>query len=475
MLLPFSPSMSAEQYAFFKAEAELPGITRQFISTIVGGLLRKPPQVSFKVAVAPEVLDWIKSDITIEGGSLVSCLNDVLNEELQTSRAWLYVDYPKIEEDEANNMDNTQWSLVKPYVVLWQAESIINWKTQVINGKLKLSRVVVRGYEEVYEDELALHPKHIDTIWVHELVNGVYQIRKFTSDSPVVPTISNGDIQVGKTLTFTENSTVTIPKMYGANLTEIPAFPVNGSISPSEPFIASFVNKEQSLYNVMARRNHLLFGAATYTPWISSDMPDKEFEQIVNQGLGTWIRLRQGDGIGSLAPPTESLKDLETTILNKLDELAKLGIRFLAPETAESGVALTIRSATQIATLGALNTKVGETMSAVIAHMVNRRFNSTLEPSDVVFNLSPDFDPTAIGEGYLRLATEWYSNGLIPRDEWVRLLKANEMLSPEYDDKLAIAAINADEMTVANTNQQNDGLSTAQDLKAQLAALKQEQ
>ena len=30
LLLPFSPSMSQEQYNFYKAEAELPGITAQF-------------------------------------------------------------------------------------------------------------------------------------------------------------------------------------------------------------------------------------------------------------------------------------------------------------------------------------------------------------------------------------------------------------------------------------------------------------
>src|SRR6056300_107942 len=43
LLLPFSPSMTQSQYDFYKAEAELPGITAQFARMLVGGLLRKEP------------------------------------------------------------------------------------------------------------------------------------------------------------------------------------------------------------------------------------------------------------------------------------------------------------------------------------------------------------------------------------------------------------------------------------------------
>src|SRR6478736_3191274 len=43
LLIPFSPSMTQQQYNFYKAEAELPGIVAQFAKMLVGGLLRKQP------------------------------------------------------------------------------------------------------------------------------------------------------------------------------------------------------------------------------------------------------------------------------------------------------------------------------------------------------------------------------------------------------------------------------------------------
>jgi hypothetical protein len=463
ILLPFSPTMSLEQYNFFKSEAELPGITSQFVAVIIGGLLRKPPVITYKKDIPEEAKDWVINDITNTNGSLVSFLNELLKEEMQTSRAWIYVDYPGIDEEIAVNMSKSEWDAVKPYVTVWPAATVINWQVKNINGVNQLSRVIVRGFVDEYETQESFHPTSIDTIWVHELIDGLYQVRTFTLASGTAKGKSTDSIFV---LTKLDE-----PKMHGERMTMIPAWPANGSVDCVVPYINAFVDKEAALYNVMSRRNHLLYGAATYTPWIASDMQPQAFEKIVNQGLGTWILLNKEDRIGTLAPPVEALKDLDTAISSKLEELAKLGMRFLAPESAQSGVALTIRNATQTATLGIINTNVSEVLTNVVVHLLNRRFDLRLTPTDVTFSLSPDFDPVSIGVEFLRIATEWYQASLLPRSEWIRLLKANEMLSPEYVDEEAIQEINADELTQPTSNQQEDGISTADKLKQELKKL----
>ena len=464
ILLPFSPTMSPDQYNFYKSEAELPGINSQFVAVIIGGLLRKPPVITYKKDIPEEAKDWIINDITNTSGSLISFLNELLKEEMQTSRAWIYVDYPGIEENVANNMSQSEWAAVKPYVVVWPASTVINWQVRSVNGASQLSRVIVRGFVDVYETQESFHPVSVDTIWVHELIDGFYRVRTFTlspgtaGGTPVVPVF---------TLTKIDE-----PKMHGERMTMIPAWPANGSVDCVIPYINNFVDKEAALYNVMSRRNHLLYGAATYTPWIASDMQPTAFQKIVDQGLGTWILLNKEDKIGTLAPPVEALKDLDAAIASKLEELAKLGMRFLAPEAEQSGVALTIRNATQTATLGVVNTKVSEVLTNVLVHLLNRRFDLGLTPTDITFSLSPDFDPVSIGVEFLRIATEWYQANLLPRSEWVRLLKANEMLSPEYVDDEAIQEINADELTQPTASQQEGGISTADKLKQELEKLK---
>jgi hypothetical protein len=69
-----------------------------------------------------------------------------------------------------------------------------------------------------------------------------------------------------------------------------------------------------------------------------------------------------------------------------------------------------------------------------------------LTSSDITFNLSNDFSPTPLGADWLRLATEWYQGGLIPRGVWLSILKQNDLLEPDYDDIKGQEEINGDNL-----------------------------
>lgn len=448
LLIPFSPSMSQGQYNFYKAEAEWPGITAQFAKLLVGGLLRKQPQLKLPEGMPQEVHNWIINEFGKDDSTLSSFLDQALWEEIQTSRPWIFVDYPRIENMDA--LSEEQRKALKPYPVLHSAEAVVNWRVGTDSaGKSILNRVIVRGFRESYEEN-EFHPTYIDTVYVHELnESGQYQIRIFERDTNT----TNIPVVAGKVQTNYESEKLifglkeTIPVIVNDKpLMFIPAWPLNGSIDPVEPILSPIIDKEVALYNKLSRRNHLLYGASTYTPVISSDMTDEAFQEIVDGGLGTWIHLQQGDTADVLKTPTEALADMEKAIAASIEEMAKLGIRMLTPETAQSGVALEIRNASQTAQLGTLNTKISNTLRQIIVFMINWRFDVNLKPSDIEFSLSSDFNPTPLGADWLRLATEWYQAGLIPRSIWLQLLKLNDLLPPDYNDEEGKLEITADEM-----------------------------
>ena len=461
LLIPFSPSMRQDQYAFYKAEAELPGITSQFAKTLVGGLLRKQPTIKFPDSMPQEQQEdaarWIIHEFGKDDSALSAFLDDALWEEVQTSAPWLFVDYPKVGEDE----EYEEGEEPRPYPVLVAGESVINTRTRTdAKGRTVLDRVIVKGHTEVYDnDKHEFHPKYVPTVWVHELdQRGKYRVRIFkVDDSTDSVEIVGGQKQVkfGGEPVFQLVDTVPV-KIRDEEIDIIPAWPLNGSIDRDEPMLMAIVNKEIALYNKISRRNHLMYGAATYTPVISSNMSDDKFDEVVEGGLGTWLHLEQGDTADVLKTPTEALKDMELAIAAGYEEIAKLGVRMLAPETGDqSGVALELRNATQTAQLGALNTKVSNTMRAVICFMVNWHYDLELKPSEIDFELSSDFNPVPQGADWLRLATEWYQNGLIPRTAWLLILKQNDMLAPDYNDEEGQKEINADE-TVVGLREQND-------------------
>lgn len=443
LLIPFSDSMSEQQFRFFKAEAEWPGIVSQYAKLLVGGLLRKQPSLELPEGVPEDAKDWILNEFGQDGSPISHFLDEALWDEIQTSWEWVYIDYPVIENpDELTQKEFLEY---KPYPILWPAEAVINWTmTTDKKGRSILSRVITKFYEEVEDPDNEFHNKHVEVVKVHEVVDDVYRVRVYTKDVD-----ATGDAE------FELTKVIPSFMMQGKPLSFIPAWPLNGSYTPLDPILLPLIHKEIALYNKVSRRNHLLYGASTYTPVIASDMSDEEFDDIVNSGLGSWLKIKQGDTATVLDTPTAALTDMDRAIASSIEEMAKLGIRMLTPETEQSGVALEIRNAAQTAQLGTFNTKVSNTMSNIIAFMLNWRYGLQLRSQDVKFTLSADFNPTPLGADWLRLATEWYENGLIPRSAWLALVKQNELLSPEYDDDEGQKEINKDELIISEADKFN--------------------
>ena len=450
LLIPFSEKMDARQYLFYKAEAELPGITAEYLKLLVSSLLRKEPVLKLPENIDPEAMNWIRNDFGEDGLPLSSVIEEALTEELLTQRCWIYVDHPYVDADSDINP-----STYKPYPVIWKAENVINWTvSKGPNGMRTLTRVVVRQYEERYGDN-EFHPELVDTVYVHEIVDGFYRVRKFQEvEGTDSTTTSEGHVNIDytKSSVFEEVEILDSFLIAGKRLDFIPAWPLNGSIPIVKPLISSLVDKEVALYNKISRRNHLLYGASTYTPYIKTDMIDDEFKKIMDSGLGTWIKLGRDDSIDVLRTPTEALADLDRAIAAGVDEMAKLGVRMLSPETAQSGVALQLRNMGQTAKLGTLNMKVSAIMRAVIAFMLSWRYQTEVKPSEITFSLSEDLTPGVLGEAWMRLVTEWYESKLIPRSVWLSAVKQNDILPSTYDDEVGRQEIMADELLIHNSS-----------------------
>jgi hypothetical protein len=456
LLLPFSPTMSPQQYSFYRAEGELPGLVAMYAKVILGGLLRKEAQLELEDGVFPDgAEEWIRNNFTDDGNSLHSFLDAAVWEELQTSRAWVLVDHPKIDNPEL--LTEEQREAIGPYTMVVKAENVINWRkaSDPITKKTVLSSLLIRSYEADYSKN-EFHPDYVDTVTHYKLdEQGLLVITKYQKqDTTDTLRIINGVIapiyQADNATQVWNPVDQSTPMMHGERLSFIPAWPLNGQIDPIEPSMQPIIDREIALYNKVSRRNHLLLGAATYTPVVMSNMTDEDFDTIVNSGLGSWIKLHAGDEIKALETPTDSLKDMEVAINNSVEEMARMGIRMLSPEgsSGESGISLEIRNAGQTAQLGLLNTKISSTMRQVIGCMLKWKYDIEFKQSDIHFTLSADFNPTPIGADWMRLITEWYQQGIIPRSTFVAIAKFNDILPSDYDDEDGVAEIESDPLVV---------------------------
>jgi hypothetical protein len=455
LLIPFSPSMTQKQYDFYKSEAELPGLTSQYCKVLISALLRKESHLKLPEGLPAGAEDWIKSDFTLDGRSLFNFLDNALWEELQTSRAWVYVDHPSVSEEDYLSMSVEERDMIKPYPILTEAENVINVQTNThpVTRQKTLSRWVTRYLTTKYKPDNPWHADHVDTVADHYLdEEGKLVIDYYEHpDTNNVIKVLNGNTSQDYTDMVTEAQfekvNTVYPQIYGERIGRIPAWPLNGHFEPVEPVLMPLIDREISLYNKVSRRNHLLYGAATYTPVVQSDMTDEEFQDIVDAGLGSWLRVRANESITVLETPTAALGDMDRAIQSTVEEMAKMGIRMLSPEQAASGVALEIRNASQTAQLGTLNAKVSGTLREVITFMLNWKYNTVLTSSDLEFQMSSDFAPMVGGEGAMRLVSEWYQGGIISRSTFLNIAKYNDFLPADYSDEEALQEIQTDPLT----------------------------
>ena len=446
LLLPFSYKMGETQYAWYKAEAELPGLVSQYVKIIQGGLLRKQPYLEFHdqslegrhPASSPHVLGRIGPKHL----PLISFLAEVLQEELMTSRAVIHVDY------------STHQNISYPR--LFKPEQVINWQCYE-DGSLR--RVVICyetydyiGSEDPYMPNLKVVHQDHHMRWSEDHGREVYMVHEVVS----------GKIdRLGSTHTTNDNLTgLKVPLKQGEPLSEIPIWFLNGSVDPVEPMLAPLVSKEVALYNKLSRRNHLLFGACTYTPVLhSSSIDDSEFIKIIERGLGSWIKIDADDRIDVLQTPTAALADMSEAIRQNVDEMTRMGLRILSPDPASgtSGIALEIRNSPQTAQLGLLNNKLSASLKEVFEFMLSWTSEHYRSPDyepllnyptesgvHLDFRMSADFNASPLGVEWARLVTEWYQDRIIPRSEFVRIVKQQDVLSSDYDDQQAREELRSD-------------------------------
>lgn len=458
LLLPFNPTMTQSQYDFYKAEAEVPGVSSEFCKMIIGGLLRKQPLLEINNAPI-EAKQWILEEVGSDKSNLISFLSTALWEELQTSRAWVQIDYPVVDLESLSPEDRKE---VKPYPVLHTAENIVNWSSMTdAKGQVKLNMLITRYFTLQDDPNSPYHPKYVDTVQVHKLdENGLYVIDSFIRNTSDTPSFIDGGIDYN----FDQLTDEWIPTgsntnlfINGERMDFIPFYPLNGSIDTVDPLMTAIVNREIGLYNKISRRNHLLYLSATYTPVVKSDaLTENEKNDLVRQGLGTWMFVNKDDSVETLSTPTDALKDMEEAIKNSYDELTRIGVKMLSLEpnnSDQSGVALSLRNASQNAALASLNAKVSESMKKIIKHMVNWRYDINISETDIRFNLSSDFNPSPRGPDWMRLITEWYQNGLIPRSTFIEIAKHNDALPTDYDDTNGQNEISQDDRIISPREQ----------------------
>ncbi|MGI4886110.1 MAG: DUF4055 domain-containing protein [Janthinobacterium lividum] len=322
MYLPALAGQEIADYLKYLGRANFFNATARTIEAMSGMVFRKPMTVELPAAMAP----W-EDDITLSDETLTDFAENCVTEVLTVDRAGIFVDMPRA----ADNLTIAQADAqnIRPYLVLYQAESIINWRMARVNNRYMLVDLWLSEWHENEQGEQAEQVRQLT------LVDGQY--------AQVIWRKREG----GDWFQYE----VIVPTRNAQAFAEIPFYGLSSrkarKMDVSTPPIEALVDVNIGHYQNSADLENGAHIAGQPTPWVTG-LQDKigENGQAVSQsiylGSSTFLSFPDPNTkVGFLQCGSEGFATLEKLMESKVGQMAALGARMLAPEKKDAEAAQT--------------------------------------------------------------------------------------------------------------------------------------
>ena len=393
-----SEMQSDESYKAYLNRAKYYNYVGRVCNIARGQIFRKEPNIT---GLSEELFD----NFDLTGKSVSSFAREVFDEIFSVNRAGVLIDY-SVESG-------------RPYAVLYKAENIINWRTEVINGELKLTLVVLEGNVSEYNNFDEKQKK----VWrsLH-LENGVYIVREWAlGDKDKTEFILTGE---------------TIPIMNNNALDFIPFyFCCNTGINPevSKPQLYDFAEVNRGLYvNSADYENRLhMTGAVTLVTRGGDDTKAIP--------IGASFNLPTDGGAEFLEASTDG--GLETAMNKKIEILASLQSAIIAGQGryVQSAQTAQITSEGETATLK----DYSRVMDIIFTTLCELMETWHTGKADITVEFNDDFDSArSTMQEAVQLNGIWAANGITDHDYYINM-REMELISKDTTEEMFFAAINA--------------------------------
>jgi len=402
--LPQMESMEDDEYTTFLNNATFFNMTFRTVGALTGTVFRRNPVLD----QMPKTLKDKVSTITKKGQSLRSFAQEVSRELILMGRAGILVD----------TVDGGD-----PYMVTYVAESIIDWDTEIVNGREVLTRVVLMEMVETPPTSDSTR-KYKPVFRVLVLKNGVYKQEIFES---------NDESQYNNYPSVLKEPTRTIvPTMRGATLDYIPFLILgaqsNGWDVQRSPMM-DIAHMNISHYRSYAQLEHGRYYTGFPVFWASKQGQDQTNEYTVGPNR-VW-ELPSGEKAGIMEFNGQGLKFLENAITTKQGHIASLGGRMIGVETqavSESDNQVAMKDRNEQALLLNLTMTLDEGFTWLLKVWARWSDASEAQAKELNIEFNKDFLLKEIASREFRAVHAMWSDGLLPVEVVYDYLKKAEVI-----------------------------------------------
>jgi len=409
--LPMLKGQDKTEYAAYKTRALFYNATWRTIDGLSGMLFRKDP-----IVVVPESILPMLDDVTMSGKPLTVFARQLSHELLTTGRLGLLVDRPTTPTAGMTAAEASRLNL-RPFIQLYKAETIYNWKCAWINNKYVLVEVRLSETFTFDPDPKAPfdNPKTEPRYRVLDLFEGKYRVRVYRVEDDRDEQV-DGDI---------------FPEMNGKRLDYIPfVFMGTEDLDPDvdDPSLIDLVDANLAHYRLDADYKHGLHFTGLPTATVSGYTPQEKGEKLWVGSPTAWIFPNAdakasfleftGQGLGAIVVAMQSTEQM----------MAILGARMLSPDKkmAEAAETAQIHRAGELSVLA----KMAGTLSMGLEKAL-RIFTdwSGVESKDVSIEINREFMAVTMSPQELTALIMAVQSGELSKESLYRKLQQGDVIA----------------------------------------------
>jgi len=412
--LPRLSGQNDAEYYAYKQRALYFNATARTIDGLTGMLFMRPETIE-----APAAMDSIIADVTMSGLSLHQFAEIIAEEVITIGRIGVLIDYPPIVN--AVTLAQAQAQGARPYATMYDAESIINWKTGRINNVEQLTLVVLEEENEIPVDEFE---SKCEPQWrVLDLAEGAYRQRVFRKDK-------RGEFILVEEI---------FPQINGRVINRIPFefFGVrDNSPCVDKPPLLDLVDVNLSHYRTTADYEHGLHFTGLPTPVVTGYYSDDKSASL-RIGSGTaWLLPEPQSKAFYLEFTGQGLGELREALRSKEAMMATLGARILAPEkrAAEAAQTANIHRSSENSVLAS----IAQSISVGLTNVMEWLRDWSNITGEVKVELNRDFIPNSMTAQDVDSLVKAWQSGSISHQTLFENLVAGDIIAQDtsFDDEM---------------------------------------
>lgn len=390
--LPRLAEQSTKEYEAYKSRALVYNAAGRTLDGLTGLIFRRPPTID-----VPDAADYMLTDVNTSGTPLLTFCEQVVDDLVAVGRVGLLADYPQT-ENPARTQAEEQAAGARPYITLYRAESIVNWRFERIGNRNQLSLVVL---SEMHDEPDEFEVRHIPQLRVLRLEDGAYRFELWRQRKDAAGRQS-----------WVMEVRVT-PLMAGKPMDFVPFLicgPMGIDHRVRKSPLLDLVNVNLSHYMTTADYEHGLHFTGLPTPVITGH----QAEDGAKFALGSSVVhvLPNADAKAFFLEFSGSgLEHLSTRLAEKEAMMASLGARMLAPEKrqAEAAETAAIHRSGENSVLASLAMAAGAAISTALTWCL--RFAAIAQDAKV--ELNTDYLPAGMtAQEMTELVKAWQSGAI---------------------------------------------------------------